>query len=112
MCKTIVLSSGKDTAISHCPCCDIFYIWHNNLLLNFTHNDFLNFKDIIQNFSFSETSLPFPDKKDRILLRTPNQDISFAFTHDELDAFRSMLNEAMFMKEVYTLMGTAPGTNQ
>lgn len=80
-------------------------------MLNFTHNDFLNFKEIIQNFSFSETSLHFPDKKERILLRTPNEDISFAFTHHELDSFRSMLNEAMFMKEVYTLMGTEPGTN-
>jgi len=110
MCKTIVLSSGEHTAISHCPCCKVYYVWHNNLVLSFSGQEFLSFREIIENASFTETSLPFPDKKERILLRSPNEDISFAFTSAELEDFRSMLNEAIYMKEVYTLMGTEPGT--
>lgn len=110
MCKTLVLSSGKHTAITHCPCCKVYYVWHNNLVLNFTQHDFVNFKEIIDNASFDDTCLPFPDKRERILLRTPNEDISFAFTYKELETFRGLLNEATYMKEVYTLMGTEPGT--
>lgn len=110
MCKTLVLSTGKHTAITHCPCCKVYYIWHNNLVLNFTQHDFNNFKHIIDHAAFDETSLPFPDKEERILLRTPNEDISFAFTYPELESFKELLNEAIYMKEVYELMGTAPGT--
>lgn len=110
MCKTLVLSSGKHTAISHCPCCKVFYVWHNNLVLSFNAQEFALFKEIIDDASFYDTCLPFPDKQDRILLRSPNEDISFAFTAEELADFRTMLNEAIYMKEVYTLMSTEPGT--
>ncbi|KIO78047.1 hypothetical protein TH53_06025 [Pedobacter lusitanus] len=90
----------------------MFYIWHNNLMLSLSPDDFFNFKNIIENTSFDETSMPFPDKKERVLLPTPDQDISFAFTNEELKSFRTLLNEAVFMKEVYSLMGTEPGTNR
>jgi len=110
MCKTIVLSSGEHTSISHCPCCKVFYVWHNNLVLSFDDHEFSYFKDIIDHASFQDTCLPFPDKTDRILLRSPQEDISFAFTNPELEKFKSLLNEAVYMKEVYTLMGTEPGS--
>jgi len=109
MCKTIVLSSGKQTAITHCECCQAYYIWHNNLLLNFTAAEFLTFRNVIENTSFTENCLPFPDKKDRVVLHTPSEDISFAFTCAELESFKVRLNEALYMKEIYTLMGTEPG---
>lgn len=111
MCRTLILTSGKHTAITYCNCCQLLYIWHNNLLLNFTPKDFLTFKKTIENTSFEDNCLPFPDKKQRIILRTPNDDISFAFTNPELESFKSYLNEAIFMKEVYTLMGTEPGSH-
>lgn len=110
MCKTIVLSSGKHTAITYCNCCQLLYIWHKNLLLNFAPEDFLAFKKTIEETSFEENCLPFPDHSERIILRTPNEDISFAFTYAELKSFRSALSEALFMKEVYMLIGTEPGS--
>ncbi len=110
MCKTQVLSSKKHTAITHCPGCNVYYVWHNNLVLSFSQQDFSNFRKIIEHAAFGDTSLPFPDQKDRILLRTPNDDISFAFTRKELESFKGLLNEAVYMNEVYTLMRTEPGT--
>lgn len=104
MCKTTTLSSGKRTTITQCPCCQAIYIWHNNLLLNFSMPDFITFKNIVDRTNFQENSLPFPDKRNRIVLRTPNDDISFAFTHRELETFKSKLNEALLMKEVYDLV--------
>lgn len=105
MCKTTILSAGRRTTITQCPCCDVIYIWHNNLLLSFSMADFITFKNVIEKTSFTENCLPFPDKRNRIILRTPNDDISFAFTHRELETFKARLNEALFMKEVYSLVG-------
>jgi len=107
MCKTTILSAGKRTTITQCPCCDVIYIWHNNLLLSFSMPDFITFKNVIEKTSFTENCLPFPDKRNRIILRTPNDDISFAFTLRELETFKAKLDEALFMKEVYALIGSS-----
>lgn len=105
MCITKILSSGRRSTITQCPCCQVIYIWHNNLLLNFSMPDFITFKNMIDSTSFAENCLPFPDKRNRIVLRTPNDDISFAFTFRELENFKTRLNEALLMKEVYALVG-------
>jgi len=72
-------------------------------------SNFVTFRNVIEKTSFTENCLPFPDKRNRIILRTPNDDISFAFTHRELEAFKARLSEALLMKEAYSLV--APSAN-
>lgn len=104
MCQTRILSTKDQTVISNCIGCKMFYIWHNNLLLNFTEEAFASFKEVVFNMPFNNNCLPFPDQEERIVLHTPNDDISFAFEYDEFETFKSAIDEAIYMNEVYTLM--------
>lgn len=104
MCKTRVLSTKGDTLISTCVGCKVFYLWHNNLLLNFTEQAFMSFREVVEGMPFNNNCLPFPDMEERIILHTPNEDICFAFCYDEFEDFKEAINEAIYMNEVYALM--------
>lgn len=109
MCQTIVLSTAEESAVSHCPACHVMYLWNKNLLLNFSEEDFINFKTMLEEYKTDESGIPFPDKQERILLHTPHQDISFAFRKGEMTQLLKLLNDALLMKQVYSLLRTAPG---
>lgn len=104
MCKTRVLSTKGDTVVSSCVGCKMYYLWHSNLLLNFTKEAFDSFREVVNSLPFHSNSLPFPDGEERIILHTPNDDICFAFCHDEFETFKTAIDEAMYMNEVYMLM--------
>ncbi|MGO1595937.1 MAG: DUF6686 family protein [Sphingobacterium sp.] len=104
MCKTRILSQKESTIIVQCVNCDVLNIWHNNLLLNFSMREFRSFKRIVNNLSFPDRSLSFPDGKRRIILRTPNDDISFTFDIEEFKVFKETIDEAIYMAEVYAMM--------
>jgi hypothetical protein len=104
MCQTRVLTIRGKTVISCCAGCKMYYIWHHNLVLNFPAIGFTSFKEVVDTICFESNSLPFPDGEDRIILHTPNDDISFTFDPEELEDFRAALSEATYMNEVYMLM--------
>ena len=104
MCKTRVLSTKGDTVVSSCMGCKMYYLWHNNLLLNFTSEAFESFRAVVNSLPFHKNSLPFPDDVERIILHTPNDDICFAFCYDDFETFKQDIDEAMYMNEVYVLM--------
>ncbi|WP_237073502.1 DUF6686 family protein [Mucilaginibacter mali] len=105
MCETRVLSQQGSAIISHCADCQTVFIWHNNLVLNFTRNQFADFRRFADDMDFDDRALPFPDGYDRAVLRTPHNDINFAFTLGEWDNFKQAMDEAAYMLEVYSLMG-------
>lgn len=107
MCKTRILSTKDQTVISSCIGCGMYYIWHNNLLLNFTTEAFNSFRDVVQDLPFHNNSLPFPDDEERVILHTPNDDICFAFEYEEFQLFKDAIEEALYMNEVYVLMSKA-----
>ncbi len=109
MCQTRVLTSKGKTVISNCTNCKTYYIWHHNLVLTFPVNGFASFRETVNSISFDSNSLPFPDGHDRIILHTPNDDISFAFDAGELEDFRAAILEAEYMNEVYLLMERGAG---
>lgn len=104
MCKTRVLSTKGETVVSACIGCNMYYLWHNNLLLNFTADGLETFRGVINSLPFHKNSLPFPDDTERIILHTPNEDVCFAFAYDEFELFKAAIDEAMFMNEVYVMM--------
>ncbi|WP_316835171.1 DUF6686 family protein [Pedobacter nutrimenti] len=104
MCKTRVLSSRGNTVLSSCTGCGVYYLWHNNLLLNFTEEALLSFREVVNSLPFEDNSLPFPNGEERIVLNTPNHDICFAFEEDEFEEFKIAIDEAIYMNEVYQLM--------
>lgn len=104
MCKTRVLATRDQTVISSCVSCGMYYIWHNNLVLNFSSSAFDSFQGLVNGLDFHSSSLPFPDGEERVVLHTPNEDISFAFDEEEFESFKNAIDEAVYMKEVYVLV--------
>jgi hypothetical protein len=105
MCETRTLSKKGSAMICRCSDCRNIYIWHQNLILNFTEEQFRRFKAFSVEMDFDERSLPFPDGQERAVLRTPQQDISFTFTQPEWTNFKAAMDEAAYMLEVYNLIG-------
>jgi hypothetical protein len=104
MCKSIVLSHKGATMISQCMECRTLNIWHHNLLLNFSADQFKSFKDFTALLDVPECTFPFPDGEERMVLRTPHTDISFTFSLEEWEDFGVAMDEAEYMQAVYDLL--------
>lgn len=81
------------------------YLWHKNLVMNFTPEQFHSFRNLIVNYDFDDGAVPFPDGEERIIVRMPNRDFSIAFTEAEWENLREVLIEALYMREVYEMLG-------
>ena len=101
MCETKILTQKGSTVISHCADCGMLNIWHQNLMLCFTPEQFGQFKVFTRELEFDDRSFPFPDGSERLVLCTPNRDINFVFTETEWDDFNEAMVEASYLIEVY-----------
>lgn len=104
MCETKVLSQVGESVISRCAECRCIFIWHNNLILSFTIDQFIQFRNFAADLKFDSHSFPFPDGEERIVMRTPVNDIQLTFTPDQWENFHAAMEEAAYMHEVYDLM--------
>lgn len=105
MCQIRVLSSKNQAVVSHCIHCKMMLIWHNNILLNFNPEDFVSFRNMISRLDYDDCCVQFTDGEERAVIRTPNQDICFSFNFEEWVDLREALDEAVYMNEVYQMMG-------
>jgi hypothetical protein len=105
MCDAKVLSQKGAAIVSRCNDCRALFIWNNNLVLNFTPAQFDKFRAFTRDLDIDEYTLPFPDGFDRVVMRTPSNDINLTFTPQEWDDFTEAMDEATHMLSVYELMG-------
>ncbi|RFZ86121.1 hypothetical protein DYU05_09930 [Mucilaginibacter terrenus] len=80
------------------------FIWNHNLILSFSPLQFTQFRDFSVELDFEAHSFPFPDGEERMVMRTPADDIQFTFTNAEWEDFHAAMGEACYMLEVYSLM--------
>ncbi|RVU01472.1 hypothetical protein EOD41_05775 [Mucilaginibacter limnophilus] len=104
MCESTILSTKAATVISFCKCCNTLYIWHNNIMLSFTAEQFKSFKKYSEDLDLEDMLHDFPDMCERIILRTPHRDISFTFTLGEWYYFKEAMDEALYMLEIYSMI--------
>ncbi|WP_235833070.1 hypothetical protein [Arcticibacter tournemirensis] len=104
MCETRLLYSGDSVTVSQCVHCRVLFIWHGNILLSFTSEKFSSFRRAINSFGYEVQYQYFADGEERLVVSTPNPEISFAFTAEEWASFKNALNEAAYMQEIYALM--------
>jgi hypothetical protein len=104
MCDATILSKKNATIISRCSDCRGLFIWNNNLVLNFTAEQFYKFRAFTTDLDIDEYTLPFPDGIDRVVMRTPSRDINLTFTPEEWYDFNEAMEEASHMLCVYELM--------
>lgn len=104
MCEIRTLCIKNQTHISHCTHCQTMYIWHNNLMLNFTPDDFQIFREMLRLQEFYDCCMLFPDGEERMIINAPCKDISFTFTRGEWLDLKEAMDESFLMKEVYELI--------
>ncbi len=104
MCETRTLARKEQAFIGHCINCKTVYLWHGNLLLHFTPDEFVQFSTTLHRHEFCEYSMPFPDEEERVILHSPCQDVSFTFTKTEWTILKSTVDEAVMMQQVYALI--------
>lgn len=104
MCDIRTLCAKNQAHISHCTNCQTVYIWHNNLVLNFTPPDFQLFCETLEQQEFYDCSMMFPDGEERVVVHSPCRDISFTFTQPEWLNMKEALQEAVLLQQVYELI--------
>ncbi len=104
MCRTRILSDRDTFIVSQCLDCRTFFIWHNNLLLNFSPDKFNDFRMAVGRMKFEDCCFFFSDGEERAIISTPNPEISFTFTFEEWSLLKESLDEAVYMQEIYSLM--------
>ena len=101
MCETRILTQNGATTISHCSECGMINIWHQNLMLCFTPDQFRLFQQFAKEMNFESRCFPFPDGSERLVLCTPHNDINFVFDETEWKGFNAAMIEALYMQEIY-----------
>lgn len=104
MCENRILAQVAQAHISQCTYCKTVFLWHGNLLLNFTQEDFAHFCATLHQRNFCDYSIPFPDGEERVIMHSPCQDISFTFTKTEWTDMKAAADEALLMQQVYALI--------
>lgn len=104
MCNTKILAQAGSAFVSHCTDCKTIFIWQNNILLNFSPEDFSSFKRMLSELDFEDCSFHFRDNIPRIIIKSPKPEISFTFSEDEWEDFNQAINEALYMQQIYALM--------
>jgi hypothetical protein len=104
MCDSKVISQAGASVISRCSECRCIFIWNNNLILSFSPEQFTQFRDFTVELDFAEHSHSFPDGQERLVMRTPVNDVQLTFTTEEWEDFHAAMEEAIYMQEVYSLM--------
>lgn len=85
---------------------NVLHLCFNNLLINFSLEDFLIFRDAVKYISQEKSYTSFPDGRKRILLHTPYDGIHFSFDPHELHALIISLDEAYYMQKIYSYLKT------
>lgn len=104
MCVNKLLAQCGSTVIHHCPDCGMLNVWHNNLLLCFTPEQFNAFYNFAAELNLNERIFLFSDGSERLILCTPNTDINFVFTLFEWQEFKSAMAEAYYMHEINSIL--------
>jgi hypothetical protein len=73
-------------------------------MLNFTPQDFMLFREMIDRQDFYDCCMLFPDGEERVIVNPPCKDISFTFTQREWLDLKEAIAEAVLMQEVYELI--------
>ena len=105
MCKATVLSAKGATTITYCKQCCTHYIWQHSYLLTFNGAQYKRFVSRVADRIGREEYYVFPDGEWRTLLQTPMDELVFTFTQEEWKDFHQSLEEAVYMREVYQMLG-------
>ncbi|MGO3108101.1 DUF6686 family protein [Sphingobacterium sp. JB170] len=95
MCKLKTLSREGKTTITQTTCCQIIHIWHSNLILRLDAQALSDFSRFLDEVLFETACVEFPDGEWKVIIHTPNPEISFAFDEWEFADFKTAVHDAL-----------------
>ncbi|WP_207436068.1 DUF6686 family protein [Sabulibacter ruber] len=104
MCDTKPLSQKGSTYVNQCDACDSIFLWHNNVMLTYTPEEFASFIEVISGFAFAKCAQVFPDGEERLVIRTPQRFVSLAFARKEWEDLHEALAAAQHLRQVLALI--------
>jgi len=103
-CRLKILSKNNLGFISMPENQNIIHLCFNNLLINFSKEDFITFRKIVKDIYKENEPISFPDGRKRMLLSSPYQGINFSFDHFEMTELVRSLDEAYYMERIYSYL--------
>ncbi len=103
-CRLKILSKHDQGFISMPEDQNIIHLCFNNLLINFSKEDFITFRRIVKDIYLENSPVSFPDGRQRILLNSPYLGINFSFDHFEMTELVRSLDEAYYMERIYSFL--------
>ncbi|MGJ1204719.1 DUF6686 family protein [Sphingobacterium lactis] len=103
-CQIKILAKNDMGFISMPAGQNIIHVCFNNLLINFSKEDFFTFRSLVKDIFDDNKPIVFPDGKNRILLHTPYEGINFSFDQFEMLELVKTLDEAFYMEKIYSYL--------
>lgn len=103
-CSLKILSKNDLGFISMPENQNIIHLCFNNILINFSKEDFFTFRRIVKDIFKENEPISFPDGRERILLNSPYQGINFSFNRIEMAELVRSLDEAYYMERIYSYL--------
>ncbi|WP_185211411.1 DUF6686 family protein [Sphingobacterium mizutaii] len=103
-CRLRILSKNDQGFISMPEGQNIIHLCFNNILINFSKEDFIMFRSIVKDIYAESSPVSFPDGRERILLNSPYSGINFSFNHFEMTELVRSLDEAYYMERIYSFL--------
>ncbi|SDL89631.1 Uncharacterised protein [Sphingobacterium mizutaii] len=103
-CRLRILSKHDQGFISMPEGQNIIHLCFNNILINFSKEDFIMFRKIVKDIYADNSPVAFPDGRERILLNSPYSGINFSFNHFEMTELVRSLDEAFYMERIYSFL--------
>lgn len=104
MCKKTLIANIGDIQVTRCCNCKMINIWKTGLLLSFSYQQFYQFARVTKRLDFGRHFEYSPDGNRVVILSTPSPDICLKFTHAELQDFKHIIAEALYMHEIYEMV--------
>jgi hypothetical protein len=104
MCRAKVLTSTASIEVSYCHGCKTFFLWHKNILMSFSEEEFSSFCQAMHCYEFSECAWPFSDGISRLSVCTPYDQVNFVFEEEEWKDMLRALDEAALMHEAHKIL--------
>ncbi len=103
-CKPTLLFDQDQFCIAQCQHCQRIGLTFKNLLLGFSHNEFMELCRHVNQVSFDQCSTLMADGQSHLIINTCHPDIQFSLSRLEFDLFQAGLSKALRLLGLYNLL--------
>jgi hypothetical protein len=97
--KVVMLASNENSCVIRCGCCDSYQVSFKNFIINFKHEQYEKFTEIIMNNSLLYSDEPTYNNKRAMIKCTSEADIYLAFDSGEIEELKELLEDAVLLDE-------------